>query len=212
MQEVAEGIHRLGAKLVNWYIIVDGGKLTIVDAGNPNQYDQLPKALVELGKTPEDIEAIVLTHGHRDHVGSSARIKEETGVPVHVHHDDVRLVTGEQKREFERHWTRDLYRVQAWKAAAFFVRGGVLSVTPVLEPSEFTDGETIEVPGKLHLGNGKTGARVMPGAFNKNSAQALESLDHLHGIEAATVLPGNGDPWVGGLASAIVQAQKAGPS
>jgi hypothetical protein len=38
MQEVAEGIHRLGAKLVNWYIIVDGGKLTIVDAGNPNQY------------------------------------------------------------------------------------------------------------------------------------------------------------------------------
>jgi hypothetical protein len=52
----------------------------------------------------------------------------------------------------------------------------------------------------------------MPGAFNKNSAQALESLDHLHGIEAATVLPGHGDPWVGGLASAIVQAQKAGPS
>jgi glyoxylase-like metal-dependent hydrolase (beta-lactamase superfamily II) len=64
----------------------------------------------------------------------------------------------------------------------------------------------------LHLGNGRTGARVMPRAFNKNSVQALESLDHLHGIEAATVLPGHGEPWVGGLASAVVEAQKTGPS
>lgn len=244
MQEVAEGIYRLGAKLVNWYIIVDRGKLTIVDVGNPNQYSQLPVALAELQRTPEDIEAIVLTHGHGDHVGSSARIKEETGVAVHVHHDDVALVRGEQEREFERHWARDLTHLQAWKTAVFFTKGGVFSVKPVLELSEFTDGDVLDVPGTpraihtpghtdgasciliggrnailtgdslvtLHLGTGTPGARVMPGAFNKNSVQALESLDHLHGIKAATVLPGHGEPWVGGLASAIVDAQKMGPS
>jgi glyoxylase-like metal-dependent hydrolase (beta-lactamase superfamily II) len=50
MQEVAEGIYRLGAKLVNWYIVVDRGKLTIVDAGISNQYNQLPQALASLGK------------------------------------------------------------------------------------------------------------------------------------------------------------------
>ena len=244
MQEVAEGIYRLGAKLVNWYIVIDGGKLTIVDAGNPNQYNQLPQALSELGKPFDSVEAIVLTHGHGDHLGSSAQIKKETGAAVHVHQADVGLVTGEQEREFERHWAWDLYHLQAWKTAAFFVGGGVLSAQPVHELSEFSDGEVLDVPGRprvihtpghtdgstcillderdviltgdslvtLHLGNGRTGARVMPRAFNKNSAQALESLDHLHGIEAATVLPGHGEPWVGGLASAVVEAQKTGPS
>ena len=244
MQEVAEGIYRLGAKLVNWYIVIDGGKLTIVDAGNPNQYNQLPQALSELGKPFDSVEAIVLTHGHGDHLGSSAQIKKETGAAVHVHQADVGLVTGEQEREFERHWAWDLYHLQAWKTAAFFVGGGVLSAQPVHELSEFSDGEVLDVPGRprvihtpghtdgstcillderdviltgdslvtLHLGNGRTGARVMPRAFNKNSAQALESLDHLHGIEAATVLPGHGEPWIGGLASAVVEAQKTGPS
>jgi glyoxylase-like metal-dependent hydrolase (beta-lactamase superfamily II) len=244
MQEVAEGIYRLGAKLVNWYIVIDGGKLTIVDAGNPNQYNQLPQALSELGKPFDSVEAIVLTHGHGDHLGSSAQIKKETGAAVHVHQADVGLVTGEQEREFERHWAWDLYHLQAWKTAAFFVGGGVLSAQPVHELSEFSDGEVLDVPGRprvihtpghtdgstcillderdviltgdslvtLHLGNGRTGARVMPRAFNKNSVQALESLDHLHGIEAATVLPGHGEPWVGGLASAVVEAQKTGPS
>jgi glyoxylase-like metal-dependent hydrolase (beta-lactamase superfamily II) len=244
MQEVAKGIYRLGAKLVNWYIVVDGGKLTLIDAGNPNQYNQLPAALAELRRLPRHVEAIVLTHGHGDHVGSSARIKDETGLAVHVHRDDVALVRGEQKREFERHWVRDLTHLQAWKTAFFFLKGGVLSFTPVLELSEFTDGDLLDVPGRpriihtpghtdgascillgrldailtgdslvtMNLGTGGTGARVMSAAVNKNSIQALESLDHLNGIEAATVLPGHGEPWVGGLASAILHARKVGPS
>ncbi|MFV1969411.1 MAG: MBL fold metallo-hydrolase [Acidimicrobiia bacterium] len=244
MQEVADRVYRLGAKLVNWFIIEDGGKLTLIDAGNPNQYKQLPLALSELGLSLDDIDAIVLTHAHGDHLGSSRRIKDESGARVHVHHGDVALASGEAEREAERHWARDLNHIQAWRTAWFFIAGGVFSAKPVVDLTEFGDGETIEVPGRpvgihtpghtdgsacvhlpdrdviftgdslvtMHLGTGKKGARVMPGAFNKNSAQALESLEHMHGLDVSTVLPGHGEPWKGGLASAIVEAKKVGPS
>ena len=89
--------------MVNWYIIEDGGKRTIVNAGNPNQHEQLPVDLAKIGRTMEDVEAIVLAHAHGDHLGSAARIKDTSGARVHVHHDDVALARGEAHREYERH-------------------------------------------------------------------------------------------------------------
>ena len=244
MQEVADRVYRLGAELVNWFIIEDGGKVTLLDAGNPNQYMQLPPALSELGLSVEDVAAIVLTHAHGDHLGSSRQIKDESGASVHVHHDEVALCSGEADNVTERHWARSLNHIQAWKTAWFFVSGGVFSARPVVDLTEFGDGETIDVPGRplaihtpghtdgsacihipdrdviftgdslvtMHLGTGKKGARVMPGTFNKDSAQALESLDRMHGLDVSTVLPGHGEPWKGGLARAIVEAHRLGPS
>jgi hypothetical protein len=31
--QVAEGVHRLGHPLVNWYAVVDGGRVTLIDSG-----------------------------------------------------------------------------------------------------------------------------------------------------------------------------------
>ncbi len=146
--EVADRVYRLGAELVNWFIIEDGGKLTILDAGNPNQYEQLPKAVAKLGRTLDDVEAVILTHAHGDHLGSAARIKEEAGATVHVHHDDVALARGEAHREYERHYVRDLHRGQAWRSLMFFLRGGATKAPPVHELVEFGHGETLDLPGK----------------------------------------------------------------
>ncbi len=38
MVTVAKGLHRFGSTLVNWFLIEDGGKLTIVDTGMPAYY------------------------------------------------------------------------------------------------------------------------------------------------------------------------------
>jgi hypothetical protein len=146
--EVADRVYRLGAVLVNWFIVEDGGKLTLVDAGNPNQYDQLPSAVSELGLGLDDIEAIVLTHAHGDHLGSSARITNASGAAVHVHHDDVALARGESHREFERHFVCDLHHAHSGKSLVFFQRCGALKAPPVHELVEFDHGETIDLAGR----------------------------------------------------------------
>ena len=242
--EVADRIYRLGAELVNWWIVEDGGRLTVIDAGNPRQYEQLPKALAALGWSLGDVEAVVLTHAHGDHLGSSARIKSATGAGVHLHIDDVGLARGDTRREYERHYARDLGHGFARKSLLFFMRGGAAKAPPVHELIEFSHGDTLDVPGKprvihtpghtdgsaclelpdrktvvtgdalvtLSIVTGDRGPRIMPGSFNKNSVEALESLNELKGVSADVILPGHGEPWHGSVDAAVSVAQRTGAS
>jgi glyoxylase-like metal-dependent hydrolase (beta-lactamase superfamily II) len=57
---------------------------------------------------------------------------------------------------------------------------------------------------------GRRGVQVMPGAFAVSSAQALESVGRLEGVEAAVVGFGHGDPWRGGVGAAVAEARATG--
>ena len=41
MPRIAEGLHRLGSDLINFYLVEDATGLTVVDAGIPAFYDKL---------------------------------------------------------------------------------------------------------------------------------------------------------------------------
>lgn len=242
--EVADRVYRLGADLVNWWIVEDGGKVTVVDTGTPKQHAQLPIALDRLGMTLADVDAIVLTHAHGDHAGSAARVKNESQADVHVHHQDVALARGEAKREYERHFVRELGHRFVWKSLWFFARSGINQVIPIQDLSEFGHEEVLDIPGRprvihtpghtdgssciefadrkvlmtgdslvtLNLVTGERSPRILPGSFNKNSPEALESLNELRGSGAEVILPGHGEPWHGSVDAAVALAHRTGAS
>jgi glyoxylase-like metal-dependent hydrolase (beta-lactamase superfamily II) len=83
------GIHRLSVPTpfavgrVNCYLIEDE-PLTLIDTG-PNSgksLDELEQALVAHGRTIEDLELIVLTHQHMDHIGLLEILARRSGAEV----------------------------------------------------------------------------------------------------------------------------------
>jgi len=52
----------------------------------------------------------------------------------------------------------------------------------------------------------------MPSGLNRDTKQAMRSLDNLAGVKAEVLLAGHGDPWIGGIDEAIRLAKSVGPS
>src|SRR5262249_61709874 len=90
-----EGIHRIGDKsMINAYLVEQAGEVTIVDAGVPGYYHDIDRELAAMGRTPADVRALVLTHGHSDHIGFAERLRRERRVPVSVHEAPPRRAPG----------------------------------------------------------------------------------------------------------------------
>ena len=165
---VTEGVVRLGTELVNWYLVEDGGHVTIVDAGMPAYRSQLERGLALLGRGVGEVAAIVLTHGHADHVGVAEPVHAEHGVPVFVHRDDEKLTT--TRKAFGRNEASlfpYLRYAHAWKLLAHLGSSGVPK--PVSEVTTFGDGDDeLDVPGAPR-------ALHTPGHTTGHSAFWLES-------------------------------------
>jgi glyoxylase-like metal-dependent hydrolase (beta-lactamase superfamily II) len=146
-RDVADGIHRVEDAYTNWYLVEDDGHLTIVDAGVPSSWRSLHEALRKLGRRPDDIGALVLTHGHFDHLGFAERARAELGIPVYVHENDVPLTRHPRQYGHER--PRTWYFVtqpQALPMVASFVLNRAWWPEPIREVRRFENGE-LPVPG-----------------------------------------------------------------
>ncbi|WP_136608333.1 MBL fold metallo-hydrolase [Paenibacillus dokdonensis] len=69
---------------VNSYVLRGPEGLTIIDPGphTPENEEEWNQAFRELGIALSDIEAVVLTHHHPDHLGCSGWIQQQTGCKV----------------------------------------------------------------------------------------------------------------------------------
>ena len=144
---VAEGLHRIEDSYTNWYLIEEDGRLTVVDAGVPSSWSSLLEALKHLGRSPADVEAMVLTHAHFDHVGFAERARRELRIPVYVHENDVPLTRHPWRYAMER--PRALYfatQVQALPIVASFLRNRAFWPPPLKDVVRYENG-TLPVPG-----------------------------------------------------------------
>src|SRR4051794_20319991 len=146
-QNVAEGIHCVEDAYTNWYIVEADGQLTIFDAGVPDSWNSLQDALRVLGRKLDDISAVVLTHGHFDHIGFAERARSELGVPVYVHENDVPLTRHPRQYGHARPISRYLAtEVRAFPIVASLLRHRAWWPQPIREVRRYDNGH-LPVPG-----------------------------------------------------------------
>lgn len=146
--EVAPGVHRLGTELVNWYVVEGDDGLVAVDAGLPSHGDLMVEQLRALGRKPEDVRAVVLTHAHSDHTGVAGRLRE-AGARVLVHGDDAELAARPARQQTDGSVLRALAtsstaRRFLWSMA----RGGGTRPTKLPHAETFADDDELDVPGR----------------------------------------------------------------
>ena len=147
-RDVAPGIHRVEDNYTNWYLVEDGDRLTVVDAGIPSSWGSLEKALRDLGRSTADIAALILTHAHFDHIGFAERARNELGIDVWVHEEDVHLT--KHPRDYARERTPLYYvltKPRALPIVAGFIATRGMWPTPVETVRTFTS-EDLDVPGR----------------------------------------------------------------
>ncbi|MFE0624837.1 MBL fold metallo-hydrolase [Priestia aryabhattai] len=76
---------------VNVWLIKDGEDVYIIDTGLEHFADDLIKAVLSIG-TPK---AILLTHGHLDHIKGAAKLIEKFNIPIYAHQKELIYINGE---------------------------------------------------------------------------------------------------------------------
>jgi glyoxylase-like metal-dependent hydrolase (beta-lactamase superfamily II) len=123
--------------------------VTIVDAGCPRYRPQLDMALSAIGRGLGDVEAIVLTHAHIDHVGFSQALQDERGTRVHAHRDELPQATTGKPPKTEGSYVTAMLRHRTARRVVFHIaRNGGARPPKVARVESFEDGAELDVPGR----------------------------------------------------------------
>ncbi|HEX5857136.1 MAG TPA: MBL fold metallo-hydrolase [Microbacterium sp.] len=149
-QQVGEGVYRIDRANVNCYVVVTPEGITLVDTGLPGSFPGLQVVLATFGAKPSDIDAVVLTHGHFDHVGMSARLVHDHHVPHFVHDEDRRLARHPYRYDHEAPRAGYLLRYpKAVPVIAEMAAAGALTIKGIEAGGAVRPDRPMDVPGRL---------------------------------------------------------------
>jgi hydroxyacylglutathione hydrolase len=173
------------------YVVSEGGRALLVDPG-----EDARRTIAHVEKQGLAVEAILLTHGHLDHVGAVAELERTFGVDTHMHPGDGFLL--EHLAETCRRYGLEPYerpaRVRDMRAGEVF-RAGALELRVAETPGHSPGGVVLVGPGFALTGDlifaGSVGRTDLPGSEPR---ALLESIRReVLSLPGDTVLyPGHG--------------------
>lgn len=208
-REAEDKVITISVGFHNFYLIETAAGYIMVDTGLWNEEEEIDTMFLETGINPEEVEYIILTHGHQDHTGNTAYVKKITGAQVICHQNMAHVLeTGESEPIIPRNWVGSLLEFITPKMT-------LEGVTPdILVEKEFDmaplgiEGKLIYTPGhttgsicillntgELLIGDLMRGTASEPslGMFYEDEAVLLESLKKLAAMNVRKIYQSHGD-------------------
>ncbi|EUA00020.1 metallo-beta-lactamase superfamily protein [Mycobacterium kansasii 732] len=132
---------------MNFYAVTERKAVTLVDCGFDGHRRYLAAWLEQTGRRQSDIEAVILTHGHADHVGFAERLRRK-GIPVYLHDADAAFAQSSRGRLPPQRLRRRMWRLAALGLLGEAAADGVF-VQPLLKSvNRLVCGSPLDVPGR----------------------------------------------------------------
>jgi len=227
--EIAPGIYEIGARDFGGYfkagytkafLIDDGDGLYVIDTFYDDDAQLFLDEIARMGKKPSDIKHIILTHGHRGHLGGMAALKRLSGAPVYGHVWEADIISGDRPMQVPSIFAFN--PIQSWPITTIgqitgpFNRhkgvpvdqlideGDRIGVLEVLHTPGHTPGHlTFYWPERKALFTGDsfvTWPKIVPGwkSTMLNEPQSWESLARMAALDVEVIGPGHGNSIAAG--------------
>ena len=207
---------------------VRGEGVILIDGGDPHKVEKFKKGIEGVSISPDEIQLIVLTHGHWDHIGSAQDIKDLTGASVLLHQGDMRWLEESHASQPSGLTTWGKVIIALLKLYSPLIRIPTLEVDIIAGDDEISlveygiPGKVITTPGHswgsvsvlLDSGEAFVGDLAMnalpmrfgPGLpiFGDDIEVVKESWRKLMDMGAKTVYPAHGKPFSAEIKSNII--------
>lgn len=94
--EILPDLYSHTVQIANICIVGNKDHFVLVDAGMPKSAEEITSVIETRFGVGSRPEAIILTHGHFDHVGAIVELVEHWNVPVYAHELELPYLTGKQ--------------------------------------------------------------------------------------------------------------------
>ena len=224
--EITSWLWGLRTPLVQAYAVRDRDGFNLIDTGIAGGEDAILNGLSDINGQPASevvVNDILLTHGHDDHTGAAAALRDRTGARVLAPAIDAPIIEGERPAPAP--------QLADWEIPLF------QQVTPLVPPAP-----PVRVDVRLHEGdplpwdqqarvlaapghtpgsvavlftearvlvagdeNASHGSEPILGVFNSDPAQAIASLRNLTALDVEIACFGHGAPVLGDARAQLEQ-------
>jgi glyoxylase-like metal-dependent hydrolase (beta-lactamase superfamily II) len=207
MEHISDSIHHLPDVVGGPTLLLGEDGVVVVDTGVPGAEADILAALAELGRDPNEVRHVLITHADGDHVGGLAALVAATGARVYASEHEAEVIEGRAPARSGE--TRESGRVdqRVRPGETLSVHGGI----EVVDTAGHTLGHVayfLPVDGVLVAGdcvNNSDGLVASPPRLTADEDKARVAVRTIAALRPRTLCMGHGPSLVGDAAEGLAE-------